>query len=186
MKGTTMQGLGSPQFDVTTAAPDDRTVDGTDGSAEATVIGMLQRQVANAFALYVDYKRYHWYAYGPLFRELHLLFDDHADAVLASVDELAERVRILGGRPPATLAEIVRHATVIGSAQHSATVRAMIDQALASHDRVIAELFDGIGLAAEAGDPGTADLLTRLVQVHEKQEWFLRATAHRAVDGLAS
>ena len=78
-----------------------------------TVIGALQRQIANAFALYINYKRYHWRVYGPLFRDLHLMFDDHAEAVLATIDELGERVRILGGEPVATLEEIIDAKSVL-------------------------------------------------------------------------
>src|SRR5574342_11361 len=72
------------------------------------VIEHLQQQLANAFVLYLNYKKYHWETYGPLFPELHRLFDAHASSVLATVDVLAERVRILGGHPisdPRTLVE---------------------------------------------------------------------------------
>jgi starvation-inducible DNA-binding protein len=39
--------------------------------------------------------------------------------------------------------------------------------------------------ADEAGDPGTADVFTRFVQIHEKHEWFLRDLLERG-DGLVS
>jgi starvation-inducible DNA-binding protein len=48
------------------------------------VVMHLQRQLANAFVLHANYKRYHWQAYGPLFRDLHLLFDELATAVLGT------------------------------------------------------------------------------------------------------
>ena len=51
----------------------------------------LQQQVANGFILYANYKHYHWQAYGPLFRDLHLLFDELANSVLATTDEFAKR-----------------------------------------------------------------------------------------------
>jgi starvation-inducible DNA-binding protein len=151
-----------------------------------TVVGALQRQLANAFALYVNYKRYHWRVYGPLFRDLHRLFDDHAAAVLGSIDELGERVRLLGGDPVSTLQEITEARTVLVPAAKEHSVRTMIDEAIANHRRVIAELRDGVEVAQRAGDPGTADLFTRLVQVHEKQEWFLREVVASAPDGLVA
>jgi DNA-binding ferritin-like protein len=61
---------------------------------ESPVVEHLQRQVANALVLYLNYKHYHWQTYGPMFRDLHLLFDDFAKAVLETIDEFAERVRI--------------------------------------------------------------------------------------------
>ena len=48
-----------------------------------TVVMQLQRQVANAYLLYTNYKHYHWQTYGPLFRDLHLLFDEFADGCAA-------------------------------------------------------------------------------------------------------
>ncbi|MGH9881648.1 MAG: Dps family protein, partial [Pyrinomonadaceae bacterium] len=63
------------------------------------VVKQLQRQVANAFVLYTNYKHYHWQTYGPLFRDLHLLFDEFAAAVLGTVDDFAERVRMIGQDP---------------------------------------------------------------------------------------
>jgi len=55
----------------------------------------------------------------------------------------------------------------------------MVLEALDNHQRVIEGMRAAIETAAEAGDPGTADLLTRLIQVHEKQAWFLREVAER-------
>src|SRR5882762_2441721 len=60
------------------------------------VVQHLQRQVANAFVLYANYKHYHWQTFGPLFRDLHLLFDELAEEVLPTADELAERIRMIG------------------------------------------------------------------------------------------
>ena len=60
------------------------------------VVQHLQKQVANAFVLYANYKHYHWQTFGPLFRDLHLMFDEFAQDVLATVDEMAERIRMIG------------------------------------------------------------------------------------------
>src|SRR5262245_61018688 len=60
------------------------------------VVKHLQQQLANAFVLYANYKHYHWITFGPLFRDLHLLFDEFAKDVLATIDEFAERIRMIG------------------------------------------------------------------------------------------
>ena len=59
----------------------------------------LHKQVANAFILYANYKHYHWQAYRSLFRDLDLLFDELANAALATADEFGERLRIRGQNP---------------------------------------------------------------------------------------
>src|SRR5438105_2136617 len=64
-----------------------------ENNAESPLVQSLRRQVANAMLLYLNYKHYHWQTYGPLFRDLHKLFDRFADDVLDTLDPLAERVR---------------------------------------------------------------------------------------------
>jgi starvation-inducible DNA-binding protein len=71
----------------------------TDLEADATqaVTGAVNELVADAFALYVKSKNFHWHLSGPHFRDYHLLFDEQAEAALESIDPLAERVRKLEG-----------------------------------------------------------------------------------------
>src|SRR3990170_1689 len=72
-----------------------------ENTPDSPVVQELRRQVANAFVLYANYKHYHWQIYGPLFRDLHKLFDRLANDVLPTLDDLAERVRMIGQGPPA-------------------------------------------------------------------------------------
>jgi DNA-binding ferritin-like protein len=76
-----------------------------ENTPDSPVVQELRRQVANAFVLYANYKHYHWQAYGPLFRDLHKLFDRLAKDVLPTLDEFAERVRMIGQDPPGHLSE---------------------------------------------------------------------------------
>ena len=147
--------------------------------ARNAILAGLRQEVANAVALYPNYKKYHWQVSGPFFRDLHLLFDDHAAAVLAGVDELGERVRILGGLAPHTPEQLAQLATVRVSPEGEQAPRQMIQEALDNHEVVVKGMRVAIEDAAGSGDPGTADLLTRLIQVHEKQAWFLREVAAR-------
>jgi len=148
------------------------------------VVLQLQRQLANAFLLYANYKRYHWQTYGPLFRDLHALFDELATDVLGTIDALAERLRMIGQDPVATPAEVLETASV-APAPLGQSPRAMIEQADAHAVTVIKEMRAGVRAADEADDPGSADLFSRFVQVHEKHEWWLRDLLERE-DGLVS
>jgi starvation-inducible DNA-binding protein len=149
---------------------------------DSPVVQQLRRQVANAFVLYANYKHYHWQAYGPLFRDLHKLFDGLADDVLSTLDELAERVRMIGQDPPAHLIEAADLASVGVAAPHS-TMREMVEEADRHLLVVIAEMRHAAKLADEHGDPGTVDLFSRSVQIHEKHEWWMRDLLRRG-DGL--
>jgi starvation-inducible DNA-binding protein len=138
------------------------------------VVMQLQRQVANAYMLYHNYKHYHWNTYGPLFRDLHLLFDELADAVLKTPDGFAERIRMIGQDPVFSPIEIVETATVKAADPANFTMRDMITEADRHLLMVIKELRVAIHVAEEHDDPGTANLLTGAVQLHEKHEWWLR------------
>ncbi len=67
------------------------------GQRRVKQLPKLSIQVADAFALYVKTKNFHWHLSGPHFRDYHLLFDEQADQIFAMIDVLAERVRKVGG-----------------------------------------------------------------------------------------
>lgn len=138
------------------------------------VVRHLQTQVANAFVLYANYKHYHWQTFGPLFRDLHLMWDEFAKETLATVDELAERIRMIGQDvKPVQLREMQEMANV-HSAGAKQNMREMIEEADANLMVVIKDMRDAAEIADENKDRGTSDLFSNALQVHEKHEWFLR------------
>jgi starvation-inducible DNA-binding protein len=147
------------------------------------VVEHLQRQVANSLVLYLNYKHYHWQTYGPMFRDLHLLFDEVANQVLGSVDEFAERVRMIGQDPVVTPQEMLTAASVKVAAPDQ-TMREMIQEADANLLIVIKEMRAAVRAADEHDDPGTVDLFSKFVQMHEKHEWWLREILETR-DGLS-
>lgn len=150
---------------------------------DSPVVQHVQRQVANAYILYINYKHYHWNTYGPFFRDLHLLFDEFAEAVLKTADKFAERIRMIGQDPVYHPAELVKVASV-KVAEPNQTMRDMISEADTNLLGVIKEMREAVRIADEQGDPGTADLFTDAVQIHEKHEWWLRDILEKR-DGLA-
>ncbi len=146
------------------------------------VVLSLQRQVANAFILYTNYKHYHWQTFGPLFRDLHLLFDEFATAILETIDEFAERIRMIGQDPIADPREILKTASVAVAAQRG-SMREMVEEADRNLLVIIKEMREGARIADEADDPGTNDLFATTVRIHEKHEWWLRDILEKQ-DGL--
>lgn len=146
------------------------------------VVEQLQKQVANAFILYANYKHYHWETFGPLFRDLHLMFDEFANAVLATADEFAERLRFRGEAPVFDYRQILELSALHPSVRGE-TMREMVEEADENLRVVIKEMRHGAGLADEHNDPGSVDLFSKVVQIHEKHEWFLRELL-RQNDGL--
>jgi starvation-inducible DNA-binding protein len=153
-------------------------------TTKSRVIESLKHSQADVVCLYLNAKRYHWYTYGPLFRDLHLLFDEIAIAAFEQIDPLGERLRILGGDPVSAPDEI-RSAATVTIASGKPTPAAMLSEALDNEHRVIDEMREGARIADEENDPGTNDLYAGAVQVHEKYAWFLEEALRRG-DGIVS
>jgi starvation-inducible DNA-binding protein len=151
--------------------------------ADHPVVRSLQTQVANSLVLYANYKHYHWQTFGPHFRDLHLMWDQFAKEVLEISDDLAERIRMIG--PDVEFAQLseFQKGSSIQSAGRGQTMREMVEEADANLHIVIKEMRDGADAATTHKDCGTNDLLSRIVQVYEKQEWFLREILKKN-DGL--
>ena len=151
---------------------------------QASVVATLNREQANALVAYINYKKYHWLTFGPLFRDLHLLFEEQGAEVFAMIDELAERSLMLDGVPVADPSDYLPTATVQPSTG-KLSVREMVEEAIATHELIITEMHHDAEVATNAGDIGTADLYTRLVQVHQKHRWFLKEILKKG-DSLVS
>src|SRR5258707_313433 len=147
------------------------------------VVQHLQREVANAFVLYANYKHYHWQTFGPLFRDLHLMFDDFAARALGTIDEMAERIRMIGQDMQCVQLKQFQQAATIQSSEAGQNMREMLEEADANLLLVIRDMREGAKLADQSNDPGTVDLFSKIVQIHERDEWFIRE-ALKKKDGL--
>jgi starvation-inducible DNA-binding protein len=156
-----------------------------ENSASHPVVQHLQRQVANAFVLYANYKHYHWQTFGPLFRDLHLMFDEFAESALGTVDEMAERIRMIGQDLQCVQLKEYQGLANIQSSSGGQSMREMIEEADANLLIVIKDMRDAAEAAEDNHDPGTVDLFSKVVQIHEKNEWFLREVLKKK-DGLAT
>lgn len=148
------------------------------------VVEHLQQELCNAFVLYANYKHYHWQTFGPLFRDLHKLFDKFAGEVLETTDTLAERIRMIGQDPVSGLPNFTERAKV-QSTSGTKNMRAMVEEANANAMVVIRNMREAVNVADEHNDPGTAEIFSNFVQIHEKQEWFLREILKKG-DGLVA
>jgi starvation-inducible DNA-binding protein len=149
------------------------------------VVEHLQREVANAFVLYSNYKHYHWQTFGPLFRDLHLMFDEFAGHAIGSIDEMAERIRMIGQDVQSVQLKQFQQAASVQSAKSGQSMREMLEEADANLLVVIKDMRDAAKLADENNDPGTVDLFSKLVQLHERDEWFVREVLKKK-DGLVA
>src|ERR1700749_135739 len=74
----------------------------------AEISSSLRQLLADVFALYVKTKNFHWHMSGAHFRDYHLLLDEHGDQLFAMTDDIAERVRKIGGTTIRSIGHIAR------------------------------------------------------------------------------
>ena len=135
---------------------------------------MLNQQVANLNVLYVKLHNYHWYVSGEQFFSLHAKFEEMYDEVTLKMDEVAERMLAIKGKPAATMKEYLELAT-IQEASGNEDTRGMVQQLVEDFATLAEELQEGIEMAEKAEDMPTADMLTGFKTDFEKHMWMLRA-----------
>lgn len=134
----------------------------------------LNQLLADTITLRDLYKKHHWQVAGPTFYSLHLLFDKHAAEQTTLIDEIAERVQLLGGVSIAMAADVAETATIPRPPKGREPVPVQISRLLHGHEIVLKEARAFARQAADAGDDGTNDLLvSTVVRTNELQAWFV-------------
>jgi len=136
------------------------------------VVSVLNKQIANWSVLYVKLHHFHWFVKGPAFFTLHQKFEELYNEAALHIDELAERVLAIGGKPLATMQEYLAASTV-REAEGEATAADMVRTTERDFRAVIAELKAGMEIAQQAGDETTSDLLLAIHSSLEKHAWML-------------
>lgn len=147
----------------------------TDAERQA-VIGILNVVLADEFVLYTKTRRCHWNVVGPNFSELHALFQRQYEQLEEIIDDVAERIRALGGTPAGTLREYLDLTRLDEAPGMGNDSLGMIEALLADHESLVRNLRLDLEFCSEDhGDEGTRDFLTGIMQSHEKTAWMLRA-----------
>jgi starvation-inducible DNA-binding protein len=145
-----------------------------DSSARQESCELLNGILADSLILYALYKKHHWNVVGPTFYQLHLLFDKHAEEQQQLVDDLAERVQMLGGIAVADPRHAAELTTVPRAPDGAEDVPAMITRLLDAHRTIIGKVRAGIEATEKSKDWGTNDLLMGdVLRRNEMQVWFL-------------
>lgn len=148
---------------------------GLSGKSRDAVLDVLGRLLADEHVLYVKTRNFHWNVTGLDFGALHKLFEEQYDALGETIDEVAERIRMLGGVAPGSMKEFLKLSRLDEQPGGKLEAAKMIAALLSDHESVIRALREGIETAGRAGDAGTNDFLTGLLEDHEKTAWMLRA-----------
>ena len=129
--------------------------------------------IADAFALYVKTKNFHWHLYGSHFRDYHELFDEHAEAILESIDIMAERVRRLGGTTIRSISHISQLQTIEDDNSNLVSPGDMIRILMEDNGNIARNIRDAIKICDENRDSPTSNLLQDILDKTERRKWFL-------------
>ena len=139
------------------------------------VIKKLSVILADTYALYLKTQNYHWHVKGLQFKALHELFEDQYRELAEAIDAVAERIRIMGHKAPATFKEF-ESLKKIKDGNSSIDSNQMVTELANDNDTLLTDLRLAIGLAQEKNDEGTVNLLSSRIEAHEKARWMLNAS----------
>jgi starvation-inducible DNA-binding protein len=142
-------------------------------AAVEKISASLNVLLADAFALYLKTKNFHWHMSGRHFRDYHLMLDDHSDAIFATTDQLAERVRKLGGTTLRSISQIAKLQTIKDNDDTYVPPREMLRELMADNKSMAAAMRKAHKLCDEHEDSGTAGLLETFIDETERRTWFL-------------
>jgi len=134
----------------------------------------LNVQIANWSVLYTKLHQHHWYVKGPHFFTLHEKFEELYNEAAAAVDEIAERLLAIGGKPVSTLKEFMETATLTETTE-KLTATEMVRSLVEDYSQINTQLKALAEHADELNDTITNDLAVGLIGSIEKHNWMLTA-----------
>jgi starvation-inducible DNA-binding protein len=141
--------------------------------AVAAVSKALNTILADSYALYLKTKNFHWHVSGPNFRDYHLLFDEQAAAILANTDDVAERVRKIGGITLKSIGQISKQQTIDDNEDEFVAPSEMLRELMNDHKTIIKFMRQAHGICDDHEDIATASLIENWIDEAEKRLWFL-------------
>jgi starvation-inducible DNA-binding protein len=129
--------------------------------------------IANAFALYVKTKNFHWHLYGSHFRDYHLLFDEQAESIFESIDTMAERVRKIGGTTIRSIGHVASLQTIEDDNSDSTPAGEMVHILMEDNSHMAMMIREAISICDKARDSATSNVLQDILDKTERRKWFL-------------
>jgi len=144
------------------------------------IAGAMNIVLADVFALYMKTKNFHWHMSGPHFRDYHLLLDEHAAQIFAVTDDVAERVRKIGGTTLRSVGHIARLQRILDNDAEFVTPQDMLAELRDDNKQLIAKLREVHDLCDEHNDVATASMIEVWIDEAERRVWFLFEAARSA------
>ena len=146
---------------------------GFEPKSVAQISNAMTILLADLFALYVKTKNFHWHVSGPHFRDYHLLLDEQSEQILATTDDIAERVRKIGGVTLHSIGQIARLQRIADNDEESVTAQHMLAELCEDNGQLASRLRSTHALCDEHGDVASASLIENWIDEAERRTWFL-------------
>jgi starvation-inducible DNA-binding protein len=150
------------------------------GRATERISYAINGLVADAFALYVKTKNFHWHMSGPHFRDYHLMLDEQSKQIFATIDPLAERVRKLGHRTLHSIGQIGARATIEDNNENFVPPAMMLTELTADNRAMAANMRAAHKICDDNQDVASTSLLEVYIDETERRTWFLFEAARDA------
>jgi starvation-inducible DNA-binding protein len=147
----------------------------TDLSTEAVgeISQKLNVVLSDVFALYLKTKNFHWHISGPHFRDYHLLLDEQSQQIFAITDDIAERIRKIGGLTLRSIGNIARLQTLSDNDKDFVAPPDMLRELMNDNKALVASMRDAHEIADKHEDVATTSLLETFIDEAERRTWFL-------------
>jgi starvation-inducible DNA-binding protein len=144
-----------------------------DRGGAAEIASNLRSLLADAFALYMKTKNFHWHMSGIHFRDYHLLLDEHAEQIFAMTDDIAERARKIGETTLRSIGDIARHQRIKDNDKESLSPQEMLADLWLNNRELTRFLRISHEVCEEHNDVATASLIETWIDETERRAWFL-------------
>lgn len=148
--------------------------------AVSEISAELNKVLADSFALYLKTKNFHWHVSGPNFRDYHLLLDEQSEEIFSTTDELAERVRKIGGLTLRSIGQIAKLQRIKDNNEEFVPPREMLRELMNDNKAVTKAMREAHQVADKHDDVATASLLENMIDAAEKRTWFLFEASRKA------
>lgn len=148
-------------------------------NATRDIPAALRALLADAFALYLKTKNFHWHMSGPHFRDYHLLLDEQGEQIFAMTDDIAERARKIGGTSLRSIGHIGRVQRLLDNDAEFVTAEDMLAELRDDNKQFTKYLRETHALCDEYGDVATASLIENWIDEAERRTWFLFEATRR-------
>lgn len=143
-----------------------------DPKSKKEVVELLSQLLGSTYVLYTKTQNFHWNLIDPRFSQLHKFFEEQYDELAEAVDEIAERIRMLGEKSPGSMLQFLK-LSILKESTEELSADQMLEQLADNHTLIADTLRFWIDESSKRGDEGTTDMMIARLRAHEKQAWML-------------